>query len=83
MGDQDAITMCITNVSQQTSNSSSTKKNKPTPKQGKQNNSTPAKKKKGKGKKEKSKKEEPIKTLDEYKAYHSTILSKLCEEVQS
>jgi len=77
MGDQDVITVRGTNnVSQETSNSRPT-----TPEQAKKiNNST--KKKKGKGKKEQSKQKAPIKTLEEYKAYHSTILSKLHEEVQ-
>ena len=90
--DQDIITVHDTNVSQEASSSSSKapqeagsssskQRNKLAPKNVK---TTKKSTNKAKGKdemKKKSKKEEPTKTLEEHKAHHSTMLSKLHEEV--
>lgn len=77
MKDQDVITVSDTNdTSQSTDCGSSPKKKKPKAKKRRH----ARKKIKGRGKKEQN---EVIKTLGDYKAHHSTILSKLHEEVQA
>jgi len=83
MGDQDVITVRNTNndASRENSDSSSKEKKKPTTKHvRKHGNST--KKTKGKRKKEQSKQVELVKTLEDYKAHHSKLLTKLHDEVQ-
>jgi len=84
MQDQDVIIVHGTNASPEKNRGSTNDKNTLAPKKVKTiNNSTRKTKGKGKTKKQSIKQEEPvkIKTLEEYKAQHSNILSKLHEEV--
>jgi len=80
--DQDVITVHDTsNTSQETCSNESNQANKSNRKKAK-TTKNPPKRTKGKRKKNHNKQEDRIKTLDEYKAQHSKMLSKLHEEVQ-
>jgi len=82
MQDQDVISVHDTNnASQETSTSRSNQTNKSTPEKAKATKNSP-KRTKCKGKKKQNKQEEHVKTLEDYKAQHSKILSKLHEEAQ-
>jgi len=81
MRDQDVITAHDTNASQETISGNHNEKNKSTPKKAKTTKKSSTKAK-GKCKKRQSNREESTKTLEEYKAQHSKILSKLHEEVE-
>mmetsp|Transcript_10798 Transcript_10798/g.19544 ORF Transcript_10798/g.19544 Transcript_10798/m.19544 type:complete len:487 (-) Transcript_10798:31-1491(-) len=83
MKDQDIITVCdTTRFCQETRICGSKKKKAPTQKKASKKHNNSRRKAKGKGKLEQCKQRKNIKTLADYKAHHSTMLSKLHEEVQ-
>eukprot|EP00584_Thalassiosira_punctigera_P007328 CAMPEP_0172539702 /NCGR_PEP_ID=MMETSP1067-20121228/10851_1 /TAXON_ID=265564 ORGANISM="Thalassiosira punctigera, Strain Tpunct2005C2" /NCGR_SAMPLE_ID=MMETSP1067 /ASSEMBLY_ACC=CAM_ASM_000444 /LENGTH=510 /DNA_ID=CAMNT_0013325427 /DNA_START=288 /DNA_END=1817 /DNA_ORIENTATION=+ len=81
MRDLDVIIVHDTNIDKETSVGNSRQTNQRTTKKSKNTKNSP-KRTKGKGKKKQKKQEEPVKTLEEYKAQHSKWLSKLHEEVE-
>jgi len=83
MGDKDVISVCNThiNVSGGSGTSNPAKKNKSTPKHPKKHYNR-TKKTRCKRKKTQNKQAYAIKSVEEYKAHHSKILSKLHEEVE-
>jgi hypothetical protein len=89
MRDRDVISVHDTNTSssQESSNNTSNETNKSSSSKNSKSSSSKSSSKKNKGKKNKKSKKHPIYSstlsLDEYKAQHSKVLSKLHEEVQS
>jgi len=83
MKDQDIITVSdATCFSQENRIGRSQKKKDPKQKKASKKHNNSRRKVKGKGKLEQYKQRKNIKTLEDYKAHHSTILSKLHEEVE-